>query len=174
MTVRQHAWIAFSLVTAWIILNGLFELSVPLPLMLYRSIYFIGPFVLLSNLYLYWTTGTLGHTPWGRLLWISAGLLALAVNSRIMHWPYAIEAFIFAMLFTMVIYAFHFIKKSQKHLGDILRLLVVVITATFASLSFIKWIAPEQYLWAVAGIIGITTLEYLLSTSPSRKKKQAT
>lgn len=164
MPNQLRAGLALALATIWATIQVFEWLHLPMPAVLDHVSRFVGPLALAANLDVYWRTGTLRTSPLSLWFSLSSAMLLVAYVVRIMHWPYAREIFVLSFLCMIAVYGVHFARKPEKRLGDILRLLVVVIGGSFFTLYLMRLLPAYQAWLAVMGICMITPLELLLAT----------
>jgi hypothetical protein len=108
-------------------------------------------------------TGVYQHSPLWRFQRIGIALLIFSSMLRIMHFPGAQLVLGLAFLTIVANYSVHFFLKPRKGTGDILRLLVVLVTATMGYLNYLHFIRRDIAAWASMGLMGLTILEFLLN-----------
>jgi hypothetical protein len=119
------------------------------------------------GIHLLWQTGSYRISPMRKYQSIAIGIYILSALFQLMHWPYAHELMAVAILGVMVNYSIHFVLKPSKGTRDILRLLVVLISATMFALMRFHYVDGYQAYWTASGIIALAALEYLLNPHDS-------
>lgn len=162
MNERLHGWLALALSAAFFVLDGLFILGFdpmrPM-LLLVNSLSLVCVVV---GLHFLWRTGIFQRSPLSKLANMAFGLLVLSQLLRIMHWPFADVTILLSFAVNLVVYLIHFYLKGRRKIGDILRMLVMVVACVMLPASLLHWISPVQAYWAVIGIISLAILEHLL------------
>lgn len=129
------------------------------------NVRFLGTLCMMVHLGLYEKTGSIRQSVVGIFLWIPIIALGLSMFFRFMHWPYGTEIFLAGVGSLVLLYCVHFVLKPMRRIQDILRLCVVLVAATYFGLMFMHIIDTYLYLWAVVGIMTLTTLEYVLNSA---------
>ncbi|MFN8394585.1 MAG: hypothetical protein U0176_07940 [Bacteroidia bacterium] len=164
MTNKTRAWIAIAFSGLWALLTAANYFEWVHFTGFLGNPRFLGTLCMMGHLGLYEKTGSIRQSVVGIFLWIPIIALGASMLFRIMHWPYGGEIFMAGIGSIVLLYCVHFVLKPVRRIQDILRLCVVLVAATYFLLMSIFLIDTWFYLWAVIGIMTLTTLEYVLNS----------
>lgn len=165
MTNNTRAWIAIACSGLWALLTAAQYFEWVHFAGFFGNVRFLGTICMMVHLGLYEKTGSIRQSVVGIFLWIPIIALGASMLFRIMHWPYGGEIFLAGIGSIVLLYCVHFILKPVRRIQDILRLCVVLVAGTYFLLLSIFLIDTWIYLWAVIGIMTLTTLEYILNSA---------
>ncbi|MBP6641145.1 MAG: hypothetical protein KA293_12715 [Bacteroidia bacterium] len=167
MNERLHGWLVLIFSAAFFVLDGLIVLGISESRQVVVWANSLSLVSVVVGLHFLWRTGIYQHSPLSKLANFGFGLAILSQLLRLMHWPFADIGILLSFAVSLVVYLIHFYLKGRRTLGDILRMLVMVITCVMLPASFLHWISPVQAYWGVIGIIALAILEYLLNSQKS-------